>query len=47
MMTYDELEEQLETEIDRWVEIHLAEAPELGEAVLAALRQTLDGSAPE
>lgn len=44
MMTYDELEEQVEVEIDRWVEMQLAAAPELGEAVLAALRQTLAGS---
>ena len=35
MMTYDELNEQLEAEIDGWVEMHLAAAPELGEAVLA------------
>ena len=46
-MTYGELEEQVEAEIDRWVEIHLSESPELGETVLARLRQTLDGSAPE
>ncbi|MFC3504502.1 hypothetical protein ACFOOK_26520 [Micromonospora krabiensis] len=40
-------DEELETEIDRWVKDQLDEAPELGEGIMQALRQSGEDSAHE